>query len=302
MKALKRFVLVLVLAAVAAGVGFYERPVAYFNGLMYLRAFLTGVESHTIVVAGHRMHYNVKGPAAGQPVVLVHGLGGRAEDWRSLAPYLASAGFRVYMPDLPGYGRSEKPADFSYSVPDETEAVVGFMDALGLKQVDLGGWSMGGAIAQHLAYRHPERVRRLILFDAAGINEQPKFDTRLFAPRTPAELDQLDVLLMPHPPQVPGFIASDILRVVRENGWVIRRALATMVTGRDQTESMLPKFQMPVLVVWGGDDKIFPASQAVRMRQLTPHGELEVFDGCGHLAPGQCADRIGPQVVGFLKR
>ena len=72
------------------------------------------------------------------------GLGGRAEDWRSLAPYLAKAGYRVYMPDLPGYGRSEKPADFSYSVPDEAAVVVGFMDALGLKQVDLGGWSMGG--------------------------------------------------------------------------------------------------------------------------------------------------------------
>ena len=52
-------------------------------------------------------------------MVLVHGLGGRCEDWRNLAPYLVRAGFRVYMPDLPGYGRSEKPADFSYSIPDQ---------------------------------------------------------------------------------------------------------------------------------------------------------------------------------------
>ena len=69
-----------------------------------------------------------------------------AEYWRNLAPYLAKAGFRVYIPDLLGYGRSDQPADFSYTVRDEAAVVVGFMDALGLKQVELGGWSMGGWI------------------------------------------------------------------------------------------------------------------------------------------------------------
>ncbi len=130
---------------------------------------LTGIESRTVRVEGHRVHYLVQGPANGPAVVLVHGLGGRAEDWRNLAPYLAKAGFRVYMPDLLGYGRSDKPADFSYSVRDEAAVVVGFMDALGLKQVDLGGWSMGGWIVQIAAIEHPERISRLMLFDAAGL-------------------------------------------------------------------------------------------------------------------------------------
>ena len=104
-----------------------------------------------MTVKGHRMHYVAEGPANGPVVVLVHGLGGRAEDWSNLAPYLAKAGFRVYMPDLFGYGRSERPAEFSYSVHDQAGAVVAFMDALGLKQVDLGGWSMGGWIVQIVA-------------------------------------------------------------------------------------------------------------------------------------------------------
>ncbi len=114
------------------------------------------------------MHYLAEGPAGGPAVVLVHGLGGRAEDWSNLAPYFAKAGFRVYMPDLFGYGRSEKPADFSYSVRDQAGAVVGFMDALGLKQVDLGGWSMGGWIVQIVAGTHPERVKRLMLLRLGG--------------------------------------------------------------------------------------------------------------------------------------
>src|SRR4051812_35065423 len=199
---------------------------------------LGGAKSRFITVAGHRIHYYVMGPEAGSPVVLVHGLGGRSEDWRNLAPYLVHAGFRVYTPDLPGYGRGDKPADFSYSIPDEMEAVVGFMDALGLKQVDLGGWSMGGWIAQYLAARHPDRVKRLMLFDSAGLNERPTWNTELFTPVSAIELDQLDALLMPHPPAVPGFIAADLLRVSKERAWIIHRALASMQTGRDTTDKL----------------------------------------------------------------
>ena len=64
--------------------------------------------------------------------------------------------------------------------------VVGFMDALGLKQVELGGWSMGGWIVEIVAAEHPERVSRLMLFDAAGLNEKPDWNTDLFTPSTAA--------------------------------------------------------------------------------------------------------------------
>ena len=241
-----------------AGIGFLLRPVSYFDGWMYLREDLTGIESRTVQVEGHRVHYLAEGPASGPVVVLVHGLGGSAENWRNLAPYLAKAGFRVYIPDLLGYGRSDKPADFSYTVRDEAAVVVGFMDALGLKQVELGGWSMGGWIAEIVAAEHPERVSRLMLFDAAGLNEKPDWNTDLFTPTTAAELDELDALLMPHPPQVPGFVARDIVRAIGKDGWVIKRAMAAMLTARDVTDNLLPQLKMPVLIVWGDLDRITP--------------------------------------------
>jgi pimeloyl-ACP methyl ester carboxylesterase len=202
---------------VVAALGFWLRPVGYFNELMHLRMRFEGAESRWTTVAGCRVHYYAEGPANGSVVVLVHGLGGRAEDWRALAPYLAKAGYRVYMPDLIGYGRSDRPAGFSYSMPDEASVVVSFMDALGLKQVDLGGWSMGGWVVQWVASEHADRVRRLMLFDSAGLDVKPAWDTKLFTPSTPAELDQLDALLMPHSPHVPAFVARDILRIDRKS-------------------------------------------------------------------------------------
>ena len=303
MKVRKRlwFVCVAPVLLLASGFGFWTRPVSYFNGMMYLRAFLTGVESRTVMVGGYRVHYNVAGPKDGPVVVLVHGLGGRAEDWRNLAPQLAKAGYRVYMPDLVGYGRSERPREFSYSVPDEAAVVVGFLDALGLKQVDLGGWSMSGWIVQRVAGEHPERVKRLVVFDSAGLYEKPKWDTNLFTPKTRAELDQLDVLLMPHPHQIPDFIARDILRVSRQHAWVIHRALDSMLTGRDATDALLPQLKMPVLIEWGAEDRMTPVSQGEKMHRLVPQSEMVVVPGCGHLAPVDCSLQMGPKLVQFVR-
>ena len=288
--------------AMIAGIGFWLRPVSYFNGSMYLHEALTGVENRSVTIDGHRMHYEALGPPDGPAVLLVHGLGGRAEDWRNLAPYFAKAGFRVFMPDLLGYGRSDRPADFSYSVRDEAGVVVAFMDALGLKQVDLGGWSMGGWIVQIVAGTHPERVKRLMLFDSAGIYEKPDWDTSLFMAETPAELNQLEALLMPHPPGIPGFVARDILRITGQHAWVLQRALDTMLTGQDTTDNLLPQLKMPVLILWGKQDHITPLELGKKMQQLVPQAELLVYDGCGHLAPEQCASDMGPTLVEFVKQ
>ena len=164
------------------GLWFLARPVSVFWGIAELRLVLSGAHSHRIAVEQIRVHYYVLGPETGTPVVLVHGLGSRAEDWDKLAPSLAMAGYRVYLPDLPGYGQSERPADFSYSISDEAAVMAAFMEALGLKQVDLGGWSMGGWIAQEIAAKHPERVKKLMLFDSAGFYWKPEWNTALFTP------------------------------------------------------------------------------------------------------------------------
>ena len=286
---------------VALGVAFYKRPISFLEGLVHTQLALAGVHSHDVMVEGHRMHYYVAGPADGSPVVLVHGLGGQAEDFRNLMPFLRAAGYRVYTPDLLGFGRSDRPSDFSYSIPDQAGFVFAFMNAMGLKQVDLGGLSMGGWIVQRMAADHPERIRKLMIFDSAGLNVKPGWNTALFTPASVVELDELDTLLMPHPPEVPPFLAHDVLRISRDQAWVMHRALDSMLAGGDTTDVLLPQLKMPVLIVWGDLDQIMPLVQGEKMHQLVPQSQLEVVQGCGHLAVVQCADRIGPTVQAFLK-
>ena len=203
-------------------------------------------------VKGYRIHYNVVGPKDGRAVVLVHGLGGRAEDWLSLSPYLVKAGCRVYTPDLPGFGRSERPMDFSYSVPAQAAMVVGFLDAMGLKQVDLGGWSMGGWIAQRVAAEHPERVRRLMLLDSAGLAEVPAWNTGLFTPTTRAEVEQLEALLMPHPPRIPAVapaIAIPAMAAVLRPTAAVAKATDEIVTTAAPAAPAAPGTTEPFTVI-----------------------------------------------------
>jgi pimeloyl-ACP methyl ester carboxylesterase len=298
--AIRVLLAVLALAAIA-GLGFYFRPVSYFNAWVYLQEHFDGFENHSIKVEGYRMHYLAMGPASGPPVILVHGLGGHAEDWWNVAPVLAKAGFRVYMPDLIGFGRSQQPADFSYSVRDQAAVVLAFMDTLGLKQADLGGWSMGGWIVQLVAFKHPERVGKLILIDSVGLNIEPAWDTGLFTPTSPQQLDKLDALLMPNPPVVPAFMVRDILRISRRNGWVIKRALASMMTAQDVTDNLLPRLKMPVLIVWGSLDQIAPVDQAQIMHKLIPQSQLDVIPGCGHMVPLQCGAEMDPAALQFVQ-
>ncbi len=287
---------------VAAGAGFWQWPVTCYDGFTGAWIWLRGFRSRRISVNGHRLHYLVGGPIAGPPVVLLHGLGGRAENWRGLAPYFVKAGYRVYMPDLLGYGRSEAPEDFSYSVRDEADQMIAFIRALGYRSVELGGWSMGGWVAQLIAVRAPELVRHLMLFDSAGLHVHPKWDTQIFTPSTADELERLHRILEPDPMPIPGFLARGILRACAPRGWVIRRALNEMYTARDVTNTLLPTLKMPVFIGWGEQDECISLQQGQQMHQLIPYSELHVVAGCGHLAPLDGARRLGPEVVAFLTR
>lgn len=282
----------------------FVRPLTVMVAAAQARLFFAGIHSEftEIPYAGHpvRVHYFVGGE--GSPVVLVHGLGGRAEDWVQLMPRIKTAHHRVYALDLPGYGRSQWPRDAQYSIAEQAAGVEAFLDHEHLAQVDLGGWSMGGWIVMRVALAEPQRIRRLMIFDSAGTRFDVGFDTSLFEPDTPAKLQALDNLLTAGPaPHVPEFVQRAVFAFVKKHGWVVRRNMDKLLTGADLlTPQDLAQLKMPMLIVWGKEDHLIPLSVGEQIHKDVPQSELEIFDGCGHLAAGQCADRVGPVVAGFL--
>jgi pimeloyl-ACP methyl ester carboxylesterase len=300
-----RWVLLGILALLAALVVFaFLRPLTVLIFATQGRLLFDGIHSDYTELpfagASHvRVHYYAGG--SGSPIVMVHGLGGRAEDWAALMPQLVRDHHRVYALDLPGYGRSDWPANAAYSIPEQTALVEAFLDNRHLARTDLAGWSMGGWLAMRLALDQPQRIRRLVIFDSAGTRFPLAWDTSIFEPDTPAKLRTLDDLLMAGPaPHVPAFIQRDIFRFVGRHGWVVRRNMNSLLTGADLLDGKLGGLKMPMLILWGKQDHLIPVSVGEQIHHDVPQSEFVVVDGCGHLAPGQCAAQVGPVFKGFL--
>jgi pimeloyl-ACP methyl ester carboxylesterase len=283
--------IVVLLAAV-----FVWRPAAVLTTVATAALRLSGIESRYVELGPYRIHYFVGG--TGEPLVLVHGLGGRALDFAPLLPPLAKRN-RVYALDLLGYAASDRP-DVDYSVTLETGILRQFLDSQGLTRFDLAGWSMGGWIALDFAAQSPARVRRLVLLDSAGMKFTPAFDLRLLYPHTMAEMRALEKLLTPHPARAPAFITRDFLRVLREEDWIIQRNVANMITGRELMDGKLAGVTMPVLIVWGRQDVLTPLAVAEAMRREMPQSVLALLDGCGHIAPIECHRHVLEEMQRFL--
>jgi pimeloyl-ACP methyl ester carboxylesterase len=266
------------------------------------RLWRAGVKSDYIEASRYKLHYFEASPpnGGGTPLVLVHGLGARGEDWAAMIPALAAQGFHVYAPDLLGYGRSPRP-DVDYSISLEEQTVVNFMQTVHVPRADVDGWSMGGWIAMKLALDHPEMVDRLVIDDSAGTYFPATWEADLFTPSDVAGVRKLISMLTPNPHPLPVFAAEAALRKLRRNAWVVNRSMAAMTNGKDLVDFRLYKISQPMLIVWGAQDELIPLAVGETIHKKVPQSVLNIIEGCGHLAPAECAGPVTSGTVEFLK-
>ncbi len=294
---------VVVLFAMIASAVFYCNPLWVNDQRIRYHLWRSNVHSEYVDAGGHRLHYFEAVPSdgtAGIPLVLVHGLGSRAEDWSPMLPSLTAAGFHVYAPDLLGYGRSARP-DVVYSVAVEEGVVVDFMHAVGVERADMDGWSMGGWIVAKLALDHPKMVDRLVLDDSAGIKYEVSIARDSFVPTDPAGLARLMAVLSPHPVTLPPFVVRASLRRIATKGKVIQSSMDSMESGSDLLDARLGNIRQPTLIMWGAEDKLIPIAVGEAMHRGIPNSVFEVVTGCGHLAPSECPKPVLAGTIQFLK-
>jgi pimeloyl-ACP methyl ester carboxylesterase len=252
------------------------------------------------MLGGYRVYYNEAGPKDGRPLVLIHGLGGSTLDWAPVIPTYAKAGFHVYAIDLLGFGKTEKP-DIDYSITQQVQMIEEFFEDRGIQQADVIGWSMGGWVSLLFTLDHPERVKRLVVNDSAGIHFHSDYGPYVFTTYTPDGVDLLFRLLEPKAKPAPRFVIRDMVRIMKSNSMVMHRALDSMVGGKDLLDGKLGRIQQPVLILWGADDNLIPVATGREMARDIPQADLVIFDGCGHLAPARCRNRVSEKTLDFLQ-
>lgn len=219
-------------------------------------------------VGDYEIHSLEFGDAA-EAVVLLHGLSGSARWWHRNVPGLATR-YRVILPELVGFGGTPV-GDHVPSMAETADLLDGWMRAMRLGRVNLIGHSMGGQISIHLAARHPDRLERLVLVDAAGVPRA----------RTPRALLRFAVELLPlwHWGD-PGFLPT----IVRDTWSAGPRTVAGAIRHilRDDVRPLLPRITAPALIVWGERDTLVPLVDARTFRDLIPRAELAVLRGAAH--------------------
>jgi 4,5:9,10-diseco-3-hydroxy-5,9,17-trioxoandrosta-1(10),2-diene-4-oate hydrolase len=239
---------------------------------------------------GYRMHYLDEG--AGEVVVFLHGSGPGASghsNFKGNYPFLVAAGYRCLVPDLVGYGFSDKPDDRDYPLSFFVECVVQTLESAGVERCTLVGNSLGGAIALGIALEYPELVSRLILMAPGGLSELHEYQQmpgmqkvfQVFGseqPVTPAVMkDLFSSSLMHNPEYATEELIAERMQIMQiMNGHVMATMKVPVLTER------LAELRCPVLGFWGLDEQMMPENGIMAMARNIRELRLILVSQCGH--------------------
>lgn len=283
-------------------------------------------ESHTVDLDGCTIHFLAGG--AGPPLVLVHGLGSSAGVEFYFNLEALAARHRVIGLDLPGSGKSDKPA-VVYDIPFFDRMVQAFLDSQGLTRVALVGVSLGGRVALGFALERPTRVSKLVLVDALGMGRPRRAlayvfllarglgeltlsgTARALRRMDPRTVRRLWRLYLSRPGSIDHILTDD--RIARHRDMLespayraaylsTLRSVAGLRRLREGValEQRLGELAMPTLLLWGRHDHIFPADHAEEAARRIPDARLIIFEESGHTPQMEEPDRFNQAVLDFL--
>ena len=235
-------------------------------------------------------YYDFGNPEKGT-VVFLHGWRSEAAAFAETLKTLASSGYRVIAPDLPGFGKTTFPKGAAWGLSDYLVVVTDLLDSLELKEVILIGHSFGGRLAIKLAATKPEYVGQLVLASAAGFIRKKTLTKRL------AKLVR--------PLFQPAFMQSlrkRIYKMIGAEDYVSTPELRNTfrkVIAEDLTE-LMTSVKARTLLVWGDEDKMTPLSFGERMNKLIADSKLVVLSGVGHFPFIEAREAFEEHLIQFL--
>lgn len=265
-------------------------------------------EGHYVGLASDlRLHYLDEGE--GPVVVWLHGSGPGASGYSNFKgnyPAFVEAGYRNLVLDLPGFGRSDKPAEVEYHLDFFVEALNGFLAALGITHCTLLGNSLGGAIALGLALAHPSRVERLILMAPGGVEARETYFemegiqrmVEVFGrgPMGVEEMREVMTLQLYDSRQLDDTLLAERAAVAPSQP---ANLFSTMMVP-DMTER-LGELDCPMLGFWGTNDRFNPVGGAQKFLDHVPEARFVMLNRCGHWVQVEHAGLFNRACLDFLR-
>lgn len=252
---------------------------------------------------GLRLNYVELGDPKGEPLLLLHGYTDSSRSWSLMVPYLSE--YRLLIPDQRGHGGSDAPACCYGSTQFADDARL-LLDALGIQRAAVAGHSLGSMVAISLAADHPGRVSRAILIGSTALVPVQRggwlYDNAM-ALREP--LDPSSQFLREwHPSNQPTSVDSVFAEAVEEeyldiplHVWRgVMREFAEIPVGRHAAD-----VRVPVLVLSGGKDPLFPANHHASLLKAFPQAEARIFPELGHNPNWERPESVASEMTRFLE-
>lgn len=265
---------------------------------------------------GLTVHIRDQGPRNADAIVLIHGSNASLHTWEPWVTQLQQD-HRIVTLDLPGHGLTGARPDARYDYQAYVALVDRVLQSLGVTQAVIGGNSMGGGVAWNYALAHPEKLKGLVLIDAAGAPSQKArhMPIGFRLARTPG-INQLAKIITPR-----GMFEASLKTSVYDSAfatpamvdryWELNRypgnRAATMArfaqaaTNQPASAAQLAAIKVPVLILWGEEDNLIPVASARWFHKALPGSRLIIYPKVGHIPMEEIAEKSAADLKTWLR-
>ena len=267
----------------------------------------TNKDSKFIEIDGVNVHYRVEGK--GEPILLIHGTFSSLhtyDDWTSILKH----NYKVIRLDLPGFGLTGPHPKNKYSTENYIDFIDEFLDILTIDSCAVVGNSLGGWMAWELALKHPTRVSKLILIDAAGYINDRNFPLPFVIAQTPVLRNVFNYVPKAVVRRFVRQVFYDQSKVTEE---VIERHfdlfhrdgnMAAFVKIANshfvQNTHNLHQLTIPVLIMWGEKDNWLSVGHASKFGEDIPNSKVIIYKNVGHIAMEEIPEQSSDDLIEFL--
>jgi len=247
----------------------------------------------------------------GPDMALVHGFGANKENWLALAPRLMRH-YTVWIPDLIGFGESDRPSNARFNIAEQADRVVRWLDAVGVKNFHVIGNSMGGYLAGPLAANFENRVLSACLLNPAGVKgAEHTAIGRAFADEgkiilAPSNFEEYEKVVglcfNGKAPPMPGFMRKYFGRMSIKNKSLLDRVFMEFVNpdANVSLNEMVEKTTVPLMVVWGDSDQLVHPGGLAVLKQIKPEIVDLLLENTGHCPMVDRASRVYKAHLEFM--
>lgn len=243
-----------------------------------------------IIVNGVKTNYLTFGE--GKPFLILHGWGSGSDRWIKEAEIISEKGFKVIVPDLPGFGDSDK-LDRPWRINDYVKWFEDFLEELNIQDFYLLGYSFGGALAAKIAVKYPQRVQKLFLVASAVIRQ--KTTKKNFSEKV-AKFIKLFYFL----PYYAFFRKAVYKFIIRKSDYIYTEGVMKetyLNVLADDISYKLSFIRVPTVIIWGDKDQSVPIEDAGVINEKIKNSKLVIIPGANHLMHKQIPEILAEKII-----